>query len=84
MFGIGKKVGIRQQCFTVTPIGKERVENMEGQGPMLVVLTRLESDGPQTIVEISHRTGLDDYTVEECIKRLAKQGAVTALKSQEF
>jgi predicted transcriptional regulator len=85
MFGMKKRASIRTASLILTPAGKDRVENMEGQGVEFRILTTLQERGPMTIREIDTAMTLGDvYKIEYMVKSLMQRGLVTAVKSQEI
>lgn len=85
MLGMRKKANIRTASLVLTPAGKDRVENMEGQGVEFRILTTLQERGPMTVKEIDTAMTLGDvYKVEYMVKSLMQRGLVTAVKSQEL
>lgn len=80
-----KKFDIRRAAFSITPAGKERLENMQGQGIELKILTVLSEKGPLTINEIDHEIGTKDaYKIEALMRSGMQMGVVSPVKGSEL
>jgi len=64
-----QKVGSRT-VFRLSPIGKEKAQNMEAEGKTLAVLDYLDSAGPSTISDISEQTRQKEDEARLVIKNL--------------
>lgn len=65
---------------SLTPIGKQKAEQLSLEGPKFDIIATLHEDGTMSIGEISSRTGMQANKVKEVCKSLARSGYVKFIK----
>jgi len=74
----GKKT--KTKMLQITPLGKQKVENLDGEGPMFRILSCLAERGPCTLKELSQESGISQENCKYAIKsQLKPQGFVQVL-----
>ena len=80
-----KKQSIRTMSFNITPAGQERLDNGQGTGIELKILTHLSESGPLSVVELDKLVGIHDvYKTETFLMQGTKFGYISALKGQDI
>ena len=69
--------------IVLTPLGKEKVEKYEGEGPKFRVLTVLSEEGPSSVAEIAEKSGIGTGKVKHFIEKLTKGGFVRPMRGEE-
>jgi len=82
-FNSGGKKG-KTKMLQLTPLGKQKVEALDGEGPKFAVLSALAERGPCTLAEIAAESGYSKENCKYLLKsELIPQGFVQVLKTGE-
>ena len=73
--------GKKDTSITLTPVGRQKAEQLSLEGPKFDVIATLHEDGTQSIGEIASKTGMQANKVKEVCKSLARSGYVKFIKA---
>lgn len=72
----------KTHVLMLTPLGKQKVEALDGDGKEFMILSALAERGPSTLQEIAVETGIARDQVRFAIKSsLGPKGFVTTMKT---
>lgn len=74
--GLGGQLLSKEVVMVLTPLGKEKVNAFEEDGPELRVLTTLDERGPCTADEISKATNYGTDKIKTICNALYKKGYI--------
>lgn len=73
---------IKTNVLTLTPLGKQKVEALDGDGKEFMILSVLAERGPSTLQEIAVETGISKDQVKFAIRSsLGPKGYVSVMKT---
>jgi len=82
-FNSGNKRG-KTNMLQITPLGKQKLENLDGDGPKFAVLSALGERGPCTLSEIAAESGYSKQNCKYVLKAdLIPQGLAQVVKAGE-
>jgi len=76
IFGFGRPKLSASSTVGITEEGKREAEKFTSHGPMFAILAALAERSPQSIGQLSTRTGLTVGEVKKRLQILARQGYV--------
>lgn len=73
---------VKNKILTLTPLGKQKVEALDGQGETFAILSALAERGPSTLSEVAAESGISKDKCKFVLKNLLiPQGFVTIMKT---
>lgn len=73
---------VQSKILTLTPLGKQKVEALDGQGEAFAILSTLAERGPSTLQEVATESGIGKDKCKFILKNLLiPQGFVSIMKT---
>ena len=67
---LGIEGGKHRAIYVLTELGKQKVHSYDTEGPLLAILSALDTGGPSDIYEIQRRSGIDEIKCGIIVKDL--------------
>ena len=74
--GIPDSVQKKEPVLGLTPMGKQKVEQFDGSGPMFLMLAYLQENGACSVSQVSRGLNMDKDKVKVMGRQLISEGLV--------